>query len=845
MLFDWLSREGGIVLSWWLLVSLAGVAALPLCLRLLGGLPDRGYTFARAAGLLLVGFVFWLLSSFGFLDNTTGSMVLAWVIVLIVGLMLYFAGGRGAQDRERIDLRAWWRENSRVVIVGEVLFFVLLFGWSIVRAYQNNLIGTEKAMELAFLSSTMRSPTFPPADPWLSGYAISYYYFGYVIMAMLSMLSGVISTIGFGMTTALLVALTGLGAFGVIYNLVRSRAANALAQAIPSRRVALGAGLLATLFVVFMGNFQLPLVELPYRTGAASTGYLQLWNENDLQTPLADGMGSSDLADWSSRGWWWWHSARVISDRNLNGVHSEVIDEFPQFSFLLADNHPHVLALPFVLLALGLSLNTLLVRRRPNGFEIVFAGLCFGGLIFLNTWDGPIYLIIFLGAEALRRLIANPEGRLRRGDWAALVLLGFELLVLALVFYLPFIVAFRSQAAGIAPNLLNPTMPGQFFLMFGPFILLIAPFLAFEAWRSERRMNWRLGFRVGLLVFVGFIVLMLLLGLAGMIAPSIRTTVEQFVIANGGWATVIAATLAKRIAYLPTALLLIAGLIVIVGRLFPHADASDDVRSASIYTPQTGFALLLIAAGLVLALVPEFLFLRDNFGTRMNTVFKFYYQAWLLLALGGAYGIYSVFTGRKLPRPGWRAAYGGLTAVVLVAGLLFPSLGIVTRMYYDNGRYNYDIPVTLDGGSTLTNADDYQAALCLGSLVQGDDAVIASAVGGSYAWSYGTVSTLTGIPTILNWTGHEGQWRGSTYGASVGSREPDIRTLYTNPTWNTTQSIIDKYGINYIVFGSSERSDFGSGSETKFLDNLEIVCQSGNTFIFRVPEQPLTTAELQ
>ena len=58
-----------------------------------------------------------------------------------------------------------------------------------------------------------------------------------------------------------------------------------------------------------------------------------------------------------SRDWWWWHSARVISDRNLNGVHSEVIDEFPQFSFLLADNHPHVLALPFVVLALGLALN--------------------------------------------------------------------------------------------------------------------------------------------------------------------------------------------------------------------------------------------------------------------------------------------------------------------------------------------------------------------------------------------------------------------------------------------------------------------------------------------------------
>jgi hypothetical protein len=76
VLIDWLTREAGIVLSWWALVTLAGLAALPLCLRLLGGLPDRGYTLARAVGLLLVGFVFWLLASLGFLSNTPESMIL-------------------------------------------------------------------------------------------------------------------------------------------------------------------------------------------------------------------------------------------------------------------------------------------------------------------------------------------------------------------------------------------------------------------------------------------------------------------------------------------------------------------------------------------------------------------------------------------------------------------------------------------------------------------------------------------------------------------------------------------------------------------------------------------------
>src|SRR5690606_18003094 len=112
-------REGGIVLSWWLLVTLAGAAALPLVVRLLGGLPDRGYTLARAVGLLLTGFTFWLLASLGFLRNSSGDMLLAWLIVIAVSLVVYLRAG------EPLDWRAWWRENRAAVVVSEILFALL------------------------------------------------------------------------------------------------------------------------------------------------------------------------------------------------------------------------------------------------------------------------------------------------------------------------------------------------------------------------------------------------------------------------------------------------------------------------------------------------------------------------------------------------------------------------------------------------------------------------------------------------------------------------------------------------------------------------------------------------
>ena len=81
MLLDWMLREGAWVFSWWLLVTFAGGAVLPLIRRLLPSLPDEGYTLARTMGMLWVGYVFWLLSTLGFLVNNEGSILLAWVLV--------------------------------------------------------------------------------------------------------------------------------------------------------------------------------------------------------------------------------------------------------------------------------------------------------------------------------------------------------------------------------------------------------------------------------------------------------------------------------------------------------------------------------------------------------------------------------------------------------------------------------------------------------------------------------------------------------------------------------------------------------------------------------------------
>ncbi len=865
MLFDWFAREGLIVLSWWVLATLAGVAAIPLCTRLVGGLPDRGYTLARAAGILLVGYVFWMLASLGFLRNTSGSIALSWLIVLVGGLVVY--------ARQPLDWRGWWRENRQVVIVGELLFITLLFGWAIVRAHQNGLVATEKPMDLAFMSAIQRSDMFPPNDPWLAGYAISYYYFGYMVAAMFSMTSGVQSTMGFNLNISLVFSLTGLTTFGVVYNLVRSRAyrhTGELLQKVPSPRGALVAGVLGMVFVVLIGNFQTVLVEWPYHARVASEDYLTFWNIQDRgiyperaearaagipdDQPVTLRPGDADPSDWDF--WWWFRASRVLTDYNLDGSVSRAaqpIDEFPQFSFLLADNHPHVMALPFAMLALGLALNLLLAWRNPTGGEVIFYSLCIGGLIFLNTWDGPIYLLVLVGADGTRRLMRNGSGRLTQGDWIALVLVGLRLLVLAVIFYLPFLIGFRSQASGILPNLLHPTLFQQYFLMFGPFVLILSVFLWVESWRSGTRMNWSLGLRTAGLLLLGMVVIALALVLVAIRIPELYDVVLRFVDDNGGWSVVLPSLLGRKLLFGITVVALLIGLVLVLARLFPKipthenavlnseaVDVSQEERQVITYPAATAFALLLVGAGLVLSLVPEFFYLRDNFATRINTIFKFYYQVWLLFSVASAYAVYTLMADFRLPQPSpaLKAVFGGLLVVVLAMGLVYPVLGIHNRMFVETGRARNENPgtLTLDGAQTFLPfaPGDYQAIMCLGDLVESDDVVIAEAIGPAYHAEYGRVGALTGLPILLGWENHEGQWRGPTYNAVVGTRPQDIRTLYTDPRWETVQPIINQYGIDYIFYGSSERAEYGVTGEEKFIERLEPVCEREGSLFYHV-----------
>lgn len=776
------------VLVWWLAIQGLALLALPIAYRLLRFLPDRGVSMARPVGLLLGGYGLWILVTLGLLRNTTTGVV---AVLAFIGLASALLLGRDGRS-----LGAFLRGARRQILVTEVLFALGLAGWAFFRAHNPEIAATEKPMEYAFLNGILRSETFPPRDPWLSGYGISYYYLGYVLMALLTRLTGLASAVTFNLTNATLFALTLSGAYALAHNLAAARRARPAGGSWG----AVACGLLGGGLVALVGNLEGIFEVLRARGWGSEALFRWLDVRNLTVTPPS--------ATWyPDDGWWWWRASRIIHDRDAAGQSMEVISEFPFFSFLLGDNHPHVLALPFILLALALALNVLLAARPttdPEAAEgvgwrrfladlgrgwwgdVPLWGLLLGGLAFLNTWDYPIYLGIFLLAYAARRAWDAPAAD--RGWLRDALTMGLVLGGLGAALYLPFFVGFRSQAGGVGLTGAIRTRPHQFLLMFGTQIALVIGFLAAVAGRAARR--WRAGGRAR----------------AAWIVAGVGLGLAVLCLVAGWWTAALGLALGS----------LAAGLAVdAVAAHAAEAEVPDGVADAAPAGAEPAasaapvvLSLIMVVAALVLTTFVEFAFLRDSFGTRMNTVFKFYYQAWVLLSLAGAYGVYHVLSARprgapaRLVRGGWLVA-GGL---LLAAGLAYTVTAPVAKANGFRGE------PTLDGARYVAAFRPQEAEVVRWLAEHAPPGAVLLEAPGRQFSDDNWVSAATGIPTLLGWGGHELQWRGSY--EEPARREGDIAAIYQGADPARVAALLEAYAVDYLLVGPREREQYGVGPLT-------------------------------
>ncbi len=774
------------VFIWLIAVQAAGFAAFPLLFRLLPRIPDRGYGVSKPLGLLLLGYFSWILSQLHVLPSTQ-------LTLLLILAAMAVASGAYAYRRRR-SIAAFLRAEWRTVVAVELVFLLLFAGWAFLRAHDPGISHTEQPMDFSFLNASVRTFYGPPEDPWLRGEPVSYYYFGHWVAGAVAEFTGTATRVAYNLALASSAALAGAAAFGLAYNLVRWRGSDL--------RTAIGAGLLAAGLLTVCSNLEGTLELLR----AAGGGSASLWSW--IATDGLQGETGA-YASWRPDDpWWWWRATRVINTFVDGRGIDYTIQEFPAFSYILGDLHAHVTSVPLVLLFLTLCLGlftsrdltpAMLRRDRlpsarwtPVAF-VLLLGLTLGGVGFTNMWDLPVFAAAFLGLAFLRSYAqaggSFPAAASRVAPVAALVI------GLAFLFFLPYHLSFTSQFSGLHPVQEATTRPLHFAIVWGLLLFAAVPFVLSAFWQTSNLVRFQAA--AALAVLIGFL-------------PYLAWYFLH--LENGGqvgdwW---------SRLAHvLPLAVLIVLA-------------AYSTLWHATHKSPAPMvFTLALSTLGLILITVPELVYVGDLFQTRMNTVFKLYYQAWLLLSIAAAFAAYRWAAW-------WSSGTSRLAAGVLGAGfivLLAASLYYTPVAALSKGEHGFE-PLTLNGLAHVewSRPAEYRAILRLQAEAPRGSAMV-EAVAGDYS-EYGRVSSSSGVPTVLGWPGHQHQWRSDA--SLYQGRFEDVARIYSTTDPAEAKVLLDKYDVQYVYVGYRELQSYGEAGLAKFEQIADVWFAENDVIVYEV-----------
>jgi YYY domain-containing protein len=889
-------------LVWWVMMQVVGLAALPLCFSLFHRLPDRGYSLSKPFALLGIGYALWILNIMRIIPNTTGGIIIVLLMFGLISSLVFW--------RRQEELLSFVRNNLRLIAVTEIVLFLTFITAAYLRSYVAEIGGTEKPMDFMFLNAVTRADHFPPEDAWLSGSSVSYYYFGYLLVSVMTRLAGLATSVGFNLGLSMIAAFAVTGAFGLVYNLTApremARRANegteedsepttdrpATAPATLWRPILFG--VVAGLLLAVMGNLEGILEWM----AAHNVGSTTFWHWANIG-PAEDPVLAYDSTRWyPDQHWFWWQATRILD-------HGAGIHEFPFFSFLLGDLHPHVMSIPFVLLTLGAALALLrsdepldLVFWLERPFWLLALAVMLGALAFMNTWDMPtMAFTVVLMALVRNRLLAE------RWSWGvALDTAGFllPLFGLALLAYTPFFFGgFTSQASGFTAESGDGSGLFHMLLIWGPFAVIVLPY---AGWRLARS-----GTPVTAHAVIGALwpaIFVIVLWAVWDIFSAVFGWFPKIIQPNEAVDDLLTRVGDRGPSWL-TALFL-SGAVALLGLAFVReveATKRDGERRLSHV-----FALGIALTSCLLILGTEFFFIRDTFSSRMNTIFKLYYQSWLMLSVAGGFILYEMTTGWRMPRVrlpgavgfeasfggwswgevgvvactivaavvgvvltsdllgglvgalmfagigfaisgsavllwraterrsgalGWRGVWGGGVAVVLLAAFVYPLIATYSR------TDNFNAVRTIDGLDYLkqNSPDEYEAIQWLES--QDGQPVIAEALGDDYS-DGGRVSASTGLPTLLQWPGHQLQWRGTSEPQT--GRPEDLQKLYQSTDPAEVSAIIQKYGITFVYLGGAERAKYEPIALPDMGDLFEPAFEHGEVTVYRVRADAVSAA---
>lgn len=885
------------VVWWWLVLSLLGWAAWPLAFYLFRPLPDRGYWLSRALGWLLAGWLLWLVASFQWAINSVRN---AWLSLVVLAIL-----GGVAAIRQGPELRAYLRTHWRLLLVGEALFAVAYVAFILIRMGNPDLwqpwFGGEKFMEFAFLNGILRSPYFPPVDPHFAGGYINYYYFGIYLVTYLIKLTGIHAEVAFNLAIPTLFALTVLNSFAVAYaarRMVRPENIRPLGVVSPAEGVdsaeeaitgevvgenrslvtassesttnilneivprhpppaprntwatGLAAALLAPLFVAIIGNldgFAQLVRNLAQVSGSSvQSAFGPVQTVASAVVGLRLVMGEQQALP----GYDFWGPSRVIP---------ATINEFPYWSFLFADLHPHVIGMPLAVLFLGLAF----VLLAESGVEwrqawrrglilLVMFGLLLGTLASVNLWELPTYW--GLGLLALIVAQARSQGRV---NWALTAALAGVYLILAYLCYLPFFRNYVGIGASGIGLVKEGDALGTWLLIWGFFAFLLVSWVFYALTRAARpEESQGLAKAEVLAVKPPGIERVLTLAarqfdrLPRLIYWHQRLVTHPtvgYLLALGLLPlTLVAALLAWSLERTVVALCLLP-LGVAVLLLWRRSRAAD---AGAL------FVTMLTATGLAILVGTQIVFLKDFLAGgdwyRMNTLFKFFSQVWVMWGIAAAIAVPRIWQDYVVTKrlfSGLRAAWALSFILLLVASLAYLLYGTPARL--DMRMVGWRPPVgTLNAldymrAGSFTWPDeqhrfdlkyDWEAIRWLLQHVRGNVVVAESDMVSYYREGGSRVASMTGLSGIFGF--HEREQR---YNEEIGVREGLHREFWETPDIARTQQIIDELHIGLVYVGQLEQQQHPAGvqkmAQMAANGQLTQLYQNERVIIYQVPER--------
>ncbi len=818
--YNWIQNRYPAVglIIWYLFILVLGLLTYPIVRLALPGLGDKGYPLARALGLILFGFMCWISGSLG-VPVTRGTLGVMFAILAVTGLSLGWM--------QRSELADEWKSKRKYFLMIEGLFIAFFLFDLLIRIGNPDLWhpakGGERPMDFSFLNAVIKSTTFPPYDPWYAGGYINYYYYGFVLVGMPVKLLGIVPTIAYNFILPTLFSMVAMGAFCVAWNLVNgtrysivdSRASNNEYRA-SNFDYRFIAGLFAALLMVVLGNLGtvrmvyqgLEMLAAPGGNINITTSIFQrmIWAAQGLVQalmghPLPYGIGD-----------WYWNPSRVIPPGPGNEI-----TEFPFFTFLYSDLHAHMMVMPIALFVVAWALSVVLAHARwKNRFAaalgFLIGGIAIGALYPTNLSDIYTYLPIALAAlayaiwnyadvvnmhwpvefpNAVKKLVLIADA------WVLLILLSYGL-------YEPYRAAYSQGYSWVDPWTASHTPIWSYFTHWGVFLFLVAVWLAWETrqWMASTPVSSLNKLRRYQILIEADIVIFLL--------ALLYLAYRQVEI---GWVA------------LPLAMW--AGILIL-------RPGQSDVKR---------IVLFWVGTALVITIMVELVAVHGDIG-RMNTIFKFYLQAWLLLAVSSGAAFVWIMQEISQWRPGWRNFFQVGLSLLLMGAFSFTLTGTSAKIA---DRMAPVVPLTLDSitymkyaqyadfNATMYLIQDYKAIRWMQDNVQGSP-VIVEANCTEYHWCT-RFTIYTGLPGVVGWSWHERQQR-TLQPQLVDNRINEVDAFYTTTDVQSASAFLKKYNVKYIIVGQLERAEYNGPGLEKFEQQngtlWHSVYRDGNTVIYQV-----------